>query len=177
MAVVEDNLVMVRPEGSRKRIARTLSAAYADGLLSEETFASRLEQVLKARLLDPRRLIGDLNLRPSRIGAWSGLRRVVEAISARVARVKDADVVTLLALDWTGQQEELIVGRQLDCDVVLTDPSVSRQHARLVFRGSRWIIQDLESTNGTILNGNRIGRSELHPGDRLALGLQRLRVD
>jgi pSer/pThr/pTyr-binding forkhead associated (FHA) protein len=102
---------------------------------------------------------------------------VVEAISARVARVKDADVVTLLALDWTGQQEELIVGRQLDCDVVLTDPSVSRQHARLVFRGSRWIIQDLESTNGTILNGNRIGRSELHPGDRLALGLQRLRVD
>ena len=158
-------------------MARTLSAAYADGLLSEETFTGRLEQVLKARLLDPRRLIGDLNLRPSRRGTWTRMRDAAETTLARLVGVDRPSDSTLLALDWTGEQEELLVGRHPDCDVVLADPSVSRHHARLVYRGSRWIIQDLQSTNGTILNGNQIGRSELQPGDRLLLGLERLLVD
>jgi hypothetical protein len=168
---------MLRPEGSRKRIARTLSTAYGDGLLSEETFISRLEQVLKARLLDPRRLIGDLNLRPSRRGRWARLRHAADATVARIAGVDRSGQSTLLALDWTGNQEELVVGRDRGCDVVLPDPTVSRRHARLVFRGSGWIIQDLRSTNGTLLNGNRIGRSELHPGDYLVLGHEKLLVD
>lgn len=168
---------MLRPEGSRKRIARTLSAAYADGLLSEETFTSRVEQVLKGRLLDPRRLIGDLNLRPSQRGTWARLRHAVDAAVGRITGVNRLEHSTLLALDWTGKPDELLLGRDPDCDVVLADLTVSRQHARLVFRGSRWIIQDLESTNGTVLNGDRIGRSELHPGDYLTLGHERLLVD
>jgi pSer/pThr/pTyr-binding forkhead associated (FHA) protein len=135
------------------------------------------EQGLKARLVDPRRLIGDLNLRPSRRDTWARLRDAAQAAIARLAGVDRADELTLLALDWTGRQEELVLGRHPECDVVLADPTVSRQHARLVFRSSRWIIQDLHSTNKTLLNGGRIGRSELHPGDRLILGHERLLVD
>jgi len=71
----------------------------------------------------------------------------------------------------------LIIGRHERCDVVLRDPSVSRRHARLIFRDHKWIIQDLRSTNGTIVNGTRVGRSEVRPGDLLALGDERLRVD
>jgi hypothetical protein len=168
---------VLRPERSRKRIAQTLSAAYADGLLSEETFISRLEQVFRARLLDPRRLIGDLNLRPARRAVGARLHAAVESVIAFLAGVDRAGELTLLALDWTGEQEELVVGRDPACDVVLADPTVSRQHARLVFRGAGWVIQDLRSTNGTVLNGDRIGRSELHPGDRLLLGHERLLVD
>lgn len=48
---------------SRRRIAGVLSAAYADGLLSEETFALRLDQVLGEALIDPSCVIGDLSLR------------------------------------------------------------------------------------------------------------------
>lgn len=174
---MEDNPFMLRPESSRKRLARTLSVAYGDGLLSEETFTTRLEQVLKARLLDPRRLIGDLNLRPSRPGTWARLRNAAGATVARIAGVDSSGQSTLLALDWTGEQEELLVGRDLDCDVVLGDPAISRRHALLVFRGGGWIIQDLGSTNGTVLNGARVGRSELHPGDHLVLGHKTLLVD
>jgi pilus assembly protein CpaF len=83
----------------------------------------------------------------------------------------------LLALDWTGAREELVIGRHHACDVVLANPRVSRRHARLVFRDGSWVIQDLESTNGTVVNGDTVVRCALRPGDHLVLGGQRLRVD
>jgi FHA domain len=165
---------------SRRRIARTLNAAYADGLLSEETFVSRLDQLLDERVIDPRRLIGDLSFR--RAGGWRdrltttlvGLKGALMG-SDGASRSEPEEV--LLALDWSGDTGELLVGRHHGCDVVLDEPSVSRKHARLVFRDGAWVLQDLESTNGTIINGAAIGRCALRPGDRLVLGNVRLRVD
>jgi hypothetical protein len=170
--------LVLAPESSRRRIARTLNAAYADGLLSDDTFAERLDQLLKDPLVYPRRLVGDLSLRPR--GKRALARELVSAVIDRMLALvepPDEEHVTLLALDWSGKREELLVGRHLSCDVVLSDPTVSRQHARLVFRAGCWVVQDLESKNGTLLNGSRIGRAELRPGDRLVLGCERLRVD
>jgi hypothetical protein len=170
---------VLRHGASRKQIARTLNAAYGDGLLSQETFASRLDQVLRARLIDPAGLIGDLSFRGP--GGWR--MRVAAAVTAVTRTVaagsgsQPPDSGMLLALDWSGAQAELIVGRHHDCDVVLSNPSVSRRHARLVFRDGNWIIQDLESTNGTEVNGVRVGRCSLRPGDRLILGGEYLRID
>jgi pilus assembly protein CpaF len=84
---------------------------------------------------------------------------------------------TLLALDWTAEPHELVIGRSSNCDVVITDPTVSRRHARLILREGRWILQDLASTNGSHLNGRRVGRCELRPGDELYLGDIGLRID
>jgi pSer/pThr/pTyr-binding forkhead associated (FHA) protein len=61
--------------------------------------------------------------------------------------------------------------------VVLADESVSREHARLFFRDGAWIVQDLDSTNGTLVNRERVGRCQLQPGDRLQLGDQSLDID
>jgi pSer/pThr/pTyr-binding forkhead associated (FHA) protein len=61
--------------------------------------------------------------------------------------------------------------------VTLADPGVSRRHAHLRFRDGRWILQDLESTNGTTVNGVRVGRCELRPGDVIGVGDTRLLVD
>jgi pilus assembly protein CpaF len=61
--------------------------------------------------------------------------------------------------------------------VVIPGDTVSRRHARLVFRDGKWIIHDLESTNGTAVNGTYVGRCELYPGDQLVLGEERLAVD
>jgi hypothetical protein len=170
---------MLRPGASRKQIARTLNAGYAGGLLSEDTFVRRLDQLLHAPLIDPARLVGDLNLRASR-----GRRvTVVERLAAAMRRLRAASAgnpggaPVLLALDWSGGQRELILGRHQGCDVVLSDPCVSRLHARLFFRDGSWVVQDLHSTNGTTVNGVRVGRCELCPRDRLVLGDEHLTID
>jgi FHA domain len=171
----------VDPQGAaRRQIAHTLNAAYADGLLSQDTLDGRLEQVLRGGLVDPRRLVGDLYVR----GGRRGLReRLADTLMAGIGGVQNlfsrqpAEQPLLLGLDWNGAERELLVGRREDCDVVLADPSVSRHHARLVFRDGNWIVQDLQSTNGTSLNGTPIGRSELRPGDELKVGAQRLQID
>ncbi|MGA2926895.1 MAG: DUF3662 and FHA domain-containing protein [Solirubrobacteraceae bacterium] len=63
------------------------------------------------------------------------------------------------------------LGRSRQCDVVLSDPNVSRQHAELRPRGSAWVLTDLGSTNGSLLNGRRIDAPEVvRPGDEIELG-------
>lgn len=62
------------------------------------------------------------------------------------------------------------LGRLAECDLRLDDPSVSRRHARLEPSGRRWVIEDLDSTNGVRVNGERVHRAELQHGDRLELG-------
>jgi FHA domain len=165
---------------SRREIARTLSTARANGLLSEDTFLRRVDQLEGALLIDPTRFVGDLNLRSWR-EAWRSraTRAMTQGLGAitRAAATGPPPPGTLLALDWTGAQSELLIGRHLDCDVVFTDTAVSRFHARLRFRDGRWILQDLESTNGTTVNGERVGRSELRAGDVLLIGTQRLTID
>ena len=65
-----------------------------------------------------------------------------------------------------------IVGRErATADVVLRDPNVSRRHAQLTFTGSDWSIEDLNSTNGTLVNNRRITRCPLRNGDLLTFGL------
>ena len=56
-------------------------------------------------------------------------------------------------------------------DVALRDPNVSRRHAELTFTGSDWSIEDLNSTNGTLVNNRRITRCPLRNGDLLTFGL------
>jgi len=63
------------------------------------------------------------------------------------------------------------IGRGRQADIVLNDPNVSRQHAEIRPRGGSWVIADLESTNGSQLNGRRIDAPEvLRPGDEIELG-------
>ncbi len=52
---------------------------------------------------------------------------------------------------------EIIIGREPDCQCILTDSTASARHARLSYHHSQWWVEDLQSTNGTRLNGDRIG--------------------
>jgi pSer/pThr/pTyr-binding forkhead associated (FHA) protein len=61
--------------------------------------------------------------------------------------------------------------------VVVADETVSRRHAQLTFRDGGWVLQDLDSTNGTRLNGQYVGRCRLRAGDQLGLGERLLRID
>ncbi len=63
------------------------------------------------------------------------------------------------------------LGRSRDCDIVVDDANVSRTHAELRPRGGAWVVSDLDSTNGTRLNGRAIHTAEVvRPGDEIELG-------
>ncbi len=76
---------------------------------------------------------------------------------------------SLEALDLAAY-DQLTIGRDLDCDLPLTSPLVSRHHARLERSGAAHTLLDLGSTNGTFVNGRRIERVELHAGDSVQIG-------
>jgi pSer/pThr/pTyr-binding forkhead associated (FHA) protein len=54
-------------------------------------------------------------------------------------------------------KRELVIGRAANCDLVLGDEFSSNQHAKLVLVGEDWVLQDLNSTNGTFLDGKKVG--------------------
>ncbi len=62
------------------------------------------------------------------------------------------------------------VGRLPDCTITLNDPNVSRNHAEIHPDGTRFKVIDLGSTNGTKVDGNRIGEYELTDGDVVIFG-------
>jgi hypothetical protein len=167
---------MLRPAASRQRMARTLNAAYGDGLLSHDTLVRRLDALFGNRLIDPVKLIGDLPFRSSR-RTWAA---TLAAVLPHPLRKRAAGAVghpQVLGLDWTGATDELTIGRHHGCDVVLTDPSVSRRHACLRFRDGTWMLQDLDSLNGTWVNDVRVGRCQLRPGDQVEFAGEYLLVD
>jgi len=63
-----------------------------------------------------------------------------------------------------------VIGRSKDCDVHLDDPNISRRHAELRHEESTYWLIDLDSTNGTEVNGRRQKRAKLEHGDTLKLG-------
>lgn len=71
--------------------------------------------------------------------------------------------------------EEVRVGKLKGMDICLDETTVSRQHCRLVRVRKGWEIHDSNSTNGTYVNGRRIRRKILKPGDEITIGRARMR--
>lgn len=68
-------------------------------------------------------------------------------------------------------ENETFIGRDpKKCQIILTDPEVSSVHSVLKKNGSMVLLEDLNSSNGTILNGERINRSAVMPGDEFVIG-------
>src|SRR5207248_672732 len=79
------------------------------------------------------------------------------------------------------ENEPLLIGRGPGRDSVGAlggDPELSREHARISVANGAWIVEDLGSTNGTFVNGKRIGApTELRSGDRIKVGTTNLRFE
>lgn len=69
-----------------------------------------------------------------------------------------------------GDEGDWIIGRQEPADILIRDRSLSRQHAKLTTSAAGIVLEDLDSTNGTRVNGKAIERRELVLGDRVTLG-------
>jgi hypothetical protein len=93
---------------------------------------------------------------------------VVERSAARTPRVGDR-----LPLRATNA-----IGRDAGNDIALPDEAASARHAKLEAGDGEWFIEDLGSTNGTLVNGVRIEKRErLRPGDEIAIGRVALRLE
>lgn len=66
--------------------------------------------------------------------------------------------------DW------LVIGRGRSADLVIAEPTISRAHAAIGYEPAGFYLQDLGSTNGTMVNGARIERQPLKPGDQIQMG-------
>lgn len=89
----------------------------------------------------------------------------------------------LIAVPIPLEREEVLLGRALEADVRINDAKVSRQHARInaVFDeetgNTQYVLTDLDSRSGTLLNGQKISREALQNGDKIAIGDHILRFE
>lgn len=80
--------------------------------------------------------------------------------------------------DFPLPDSELVIGRSVDAGLRLQGTEISRRHCRVVPDGSRFLVDDLGSSNGTFVNGSRIRTStQLQPGDEIRIGPHRIRFE
>jgi pSer/pThr/pTyr-binding forkhead associated (FHA) protein len=110
---------------------------------------------------------------------WRDLR-----FQSQVVTTQKVPPITLaFEADVEGTQKvftkpELVIGRDSDCDFQIIDEAVSSRHARLTYRYLQWWVEDLQSTNGTFLNDQRVETSTvIIKGDELRIGRQAILVN
>jgi ABC-type multidrug transport system ATPase subunit len=103
---------------------------------------------------------------PATLAMWrETLAATPTKIKARKAQV---------TIPKTGQ---VLIGRDPSCDVVIDAPQVSWRHARVTVDGDRWIIEDLNSSNGVFVNGSQVKKGTIRPHDQVFLGSVQLNLD
>ena len=90
--------------------------------------------------------------------------------------------LVVLSPGITGRTQELkadktTIGRVEDNTFQITEPSVSSHHCEVVLRGSEVLVRDLNSTNGTYINGDKVTESAFKPGQILRLGQIEMRLE
>ena len=81
----------------------------------------------------------------------------------------------IVTLTTDGKRREVdkrrvVIGRSKDCDIQISDPNASRRHAELRQEGAAYWLIDLDSTNGSSVNGHRTARAKLDSGDVITIG-------
>ena len=74
------------------------------------------------------------------------------------------------------EEGEIVIGRSSDLDMVLVEDMVSRRHAKFIMSAGELYLQDLGSTNGSFVNGEKITRTQLKEGDRILIGTSIIKV-
>ncbi len=100
----------------------------------------------------------------------AGVQGVGQAVG-RVIVIRIGDEVR----EFRGSR--VVIGRGRDVDCRIEDPGVSRRHAAIFLEGDKLMVEDLGSTNGTLVNGYPVSKTVLGPRDVVVVGQRRLRVE
>lgn len=71
----------------------------------------------------------------------------------------------------------MTLGREVDNNIELKDKDVARYHARISYESGRYVIQDLDGSSGTFVNGEQVTKTALSPGDLIRVGGTELTLD
>jgi predicted component of type VI protein secretion system len=182
-------------DADRDHVVARLRDEYVAGRLSHDTFLHRVDSVLGSRRqAELPAMLADLPVPQARPlgrwlrGAWAkvtgggatGSHQPVPPVASSPAQ-RRAPTTHMQATP--GRQQPLVlqfprgngtqfsIGRDASCDLAIADMTVSRRHAQLERTGDGWVISDLESTNGTRVNGWRVrGKVPVRPGDTVSFG-------
>ena len=113
----------------------------------------------------------DNSLKPGRFGIGSQLRQSPGGTLAGAIVMPSGERIELGAAP-------IVIGRMSECDITIPDTNVSRRHAQIRPSGSGFSIADLGSTNGTLVNGERlVTEKRLADGDIISVGASHLRFE
>jgi hypothetical protein len=87
-----------------------------------------------------------------------------------VALAQELVTLTMNSTRHEIDKRRVVLGRSKECDIQLADPNASRRHAELRQEGAAYWVIDLDSTNGTLVNGRRTARAKLDSGDMITIG-------
>lgn len=160
-------------DADRDRVIAELRERAADGSLAHESFVFRVDAALHARYRgDLAAVLSDLpapRMPPGRavLGRLADAGRAAKRRMAGYLAPPEPRAFVLPS----GAQNNFTIGRDMACDLVLPDMTVSRSHAGLRREAGRWLLTDAGSTNGTRLNGWRVTEPvPLRAGDKITFG-------
>ena len=84
----------------------------------------------------------------------------------KMALIFARQLINIFDLD----QDEITIGRSPESDIVIDNPAVSRNHAKIVKEGNFYVIKDLDTVNGVTVNGRRVKSEPIKPGDEIDVG-------
>ena len=151
-------------DDTREQTVAILRHGLLEGRLGTETFIARVDAAFNAKTHDE--LASVTHDLPRHRRMWRALLgRALPLVEtpafAAAVQLRPPEMV---------DGESRVLGREASCDYSIADSTVSGRHAELVRLEDGWLIRDLNSRNGTRINGWLVKEQRLRPGDTLALG-------
>ena len=165
-------------DAERDRALKALREGAAQGRLSHDTFVLRMELAFAARTPDElAALTADLHTESRLSRLLFGTVEAVSGFTVRLRRAWQSERLPKLLLPRPDGPSPLRIGRDPASGLRLSHETVSRVHAELTRQGGVWVLRDLGSTNGTLVNGRRvIGAAVVQVGDQVSFGRMAFRL-
>lgn len=116
----------------------------------------------------------DEGLKRGDLVVQSELTEATGPATSRSVQVPDASDARLILADdgreWALDRDRSVIGRLAGSEIEIDDPGASRRHAEVRRQGGEFVVVDLGSTNGTLVNDSPISEATLEDGDRITIG-------
>lgn len=152
---------------------QNVSSAHAKFIVKDNTVTLEDSDSTNGTYVDGEKITSKVVTKNSRITFsknyvfdWNKLEPFIKLSSGDIPVQSEERLKTRIA----HEKNIITIGRTSDNDLVINNIKVSRKHAKLEKKGDQWFLEDLNSSNGTFINGNKIKRELVTPKDVITIG-------